>query len=409
MDLASSNIRSKLADKGERSFAMASVYGVLRHYFSLSKVLRQLVKKPLKNKDNDIKSLLLAGLYQIHYMRSPAYATVSENVEAARLLKKPWACKLVNAVLRNYERGKHKEINNGDNNNLEHPLWYIRKCQSNWPSAWFSILESNNKHPPLTIRTNNRFITRGEYSKILASAGLSNRLTQISEQGITLTRPSDPKVLPFFQEGACSVQDEAAQLPVSLLELETASKVLDMCAAPGGKTTHILELCDPNTSVTAVDSNPKRLKLLEENLCRLKLSCKVVQGDARNKTSWWDGEAFDRILIDAPCSASGVVRRHPDIKIRRKPEELFDLCNLQLKILEESWTMLSKKGILVYVTCSIFQEENDLIIEKFLTNKKEACLKKIKMTGGIAANYGYQILPGLQNMDGFYFCRLQKS
>tara|TARA_Y100001935_G_scaffold230008_1_gene210053 strand:- start:6116 stop:6664 length:549 start_codon:yes stop_codon:yes gene_type:complete len=182
-----------------------------------------------------------------------------------------------------------------------------------------------------------------------------------------------------------------------------------MCAAPGGKTTHILELCDPNTSVTAVDSNPKRLKLLEENLCRLKLSCKVVQGDARNKTSWWDGEAFDRILIDAPCSASGVVRRHPDIKIRRKPEELFDLCNLQLKILEESWTMLSKKGILVYVTCSIFQEENDLIIEKFLTNKKEACLKKIKMTGGIAANYGYQILPGLQNMDGFYFCRLQKS
>ena len=159
-----------------------------------------------------------------------------------------------------------------------------------------------------------------------------------------------------------------------------------------------------------MDNNPRRLKLLEENLCRLKLNCKVVQGDASNKISWWNGEAFDRILIDAPCSASGVVRRHPDIKIRRKPEELFDLCNLQLKILEESWTMLSKKGILVYVTCSIFQEENDLIIEKFLTNKKEACLKKMKMTGGIAANYGYhQILPGMQNMDGFYFCRLQKN
>ena len=406
--MASSDIRLKLADKRERSFAMASVYGVLRHYFSLSRLLLQLVKKPLKNKDNDIKSLLLAGIYQIKFMRSPAYATVSENVEAARLLKKPWACKLVNAVLRNYERTRHKLKDNSDTNNLEHPLWYIRKCQSNWPSAWFSILESNNKHPPLTIRTNNRFIERNEYSKLLASAGLSNKLTQISEQGITLTRPSDPRDLPLFQEGACSVQDEAAQLPVSLLELETASKVLDMCAAPGGKTTHILELCGPETSVTAVDSNLRRLKLLEENLGRLKLSCEVIQGDASNKTSWWNGEAFDRILIDAPCSASGVVRRHPDIKIRRKPEELFDLCNLQLKILEESWTMLSKKGILVYVTCSIFPEENDRIIEKFITNKKGACLKKITMTGGIAVNYGYQILPGMQNMDGFYFCRLQK-
>ena len=406
--MASSNIRLKLADKGERSFAIASVYGVLRHYFSLSKLLRQLVRKPLKNKDNDIKSLLLAGIYQIKFMRSPAYATVSENVEAARLLKKPWACKLVNAVLRNYERRRHKIKDNSDTNNLEHPLWYIRKCQSNWPLAWFSILESNNKHPPLTIRTNNRFIDRSEYSKLLASAGLSNKLTKISEHGITLTRPSDPRTLPLFQEGACSVQDEAAQLPVSLLELETANKVLDMCAAPGGKTTHILELCDPKTSVTAVDNNKRRLKLLEENLYRLKLSCKVVQGDAGNKISWWNGEAFDRILIDAPCSSSGVVRRHPDIKIRRKPEELLDLCNLQLKILEESWTMLSKKGILVYVTCSIFPEENDLIIEKFITNQKGACLKKIKMTGGIAMNYGYQILPGMQNMDGFYFCRLQK-
>ena len=409
MDTASSKIRSKLADKGERSFAMASVYGVLRHYFSLSKLLNQLVKKPLKNKDNDIKSLLLAGLYQIHFMRTPAYATVSENVEAARLLKKPWACKLVNAVLRNYERARHKVKDNSDTNNLEHPLWYIRKCQSNWPSAWFSILKANNQHPPLTIRTNERFMIRSDYSKLLASAGLSNKPTKISEQGITLNRPSDPRVLPLFQDGACSVQDEAAQLPVSLLELETANKVLDLCAAPGGKTTHILELCEPKTSVTAVDNNLRRLKLLEENLCRLKLSCEVVRGDASNRMSWWNGEPFDRILIDAPCSASGVVRRHPDIKIRRKPEELFDLCNLQLKILEESWTMLSKRGILVYVTCSIFPEENDLIIEKFLSNRKGVCLKKIKMSGGIMMNYGYQILPGMQNMDGFYFCRLQKN
>ncbi len=387
---------------------MASVYGVLRHYFSLSKLLGQLVKKPIKNKDNDIKSLLLAGLYQIHFMRSPAYATVSGNVDAARLLKKPWACKLVNAVLRNYDRDRHK-VKDNKTNNLEHPLWYIRKCQSNWPSAWFSILKANNEHPPLTIRTNSRFIARSEYSKLLVSAGLSNKLTQISEQGITLTRPSDPRALPLFKDGAFSVQDEAAQLPASLLELKTASKVLDMCAAPGGKTTHLLELCEPGTSVTAVDNNLRRLKLLEENLCRLKLSCEVVQGDASNRISWWNGEAFDRILIDAPCSASGVVRRHPDIKIRRRPEELIDLCNLQLKILEESWTMLSKKGILVYVTCSIFPEENDLIIEKFLTNQKGVGLKKIKMTRGISMNHGHQILPGMQNMDGFYFCRLQKN
>ncbi len=388
---------------------MASVYGVLRHYFSLNKLLNQLIKKPLKKKDNDIRSLLLAGLYQIHFMRSPVYATVSENVEAARLLKKPWACKLVNAVLRNYGRMKHSGKNKSDANNLEHPLWYIRKCQNNWPSAWFSILEANNEHPPLTIRTNNRLMTRHEYSKLLTSAGLPNKPTQISEQGITLTRPSDPRIIPLFQEGACSVQDEAAQLPVSLLELETARKVLDLCAAPGGKTTHILESCKPETSVTAVDNSQRRLKLLEENLYRLKLSCEVVLGDASNRISWWDGETFDRILIDAPCSASGVIRRHPDIKIRRKPEELLDLCNLQLKILDESWTMLSAKGILVYVTCSIFPEENELIIERFLANKKGVRQRPIKMSGGIAMNYGYQILPGMQNMDGFYFCRLQKK
>ena len=219
----------------------------------------------------------------------------------------------------------------------------------------------------------------------------------------------DPQNLPLFKVGACSVQDEAAQIPVNLLELETASSVLDLCAAPGGKTTQILELCKTGTYVTAVDNNSKRLKRLGENLSRLKLDCKVLLGDASKRESWWGGKTFDRILIDAPCSSSGVIRRHPDIKIRRKPEGLGRLCDLQLKILEESWSMLSSKGLLVYVTCSVFPDENEHVIEKFLKNKKNAFIKSIKIDVGIALNYGYQILPGTQNMDGFYFCRLQKK
>lgn len=393
-----------------RALAQELCYGTLRWWHRLDAILGQLLDKPLRNKDTDVHCLLLCGLYQLEYMSIPAHAAVSETVAVTSALKKKWAKGLVNAVLRRYQREKaqlNQTLEGSPEAHYAHPKWLIDNVESSWPEQWQTILEANNQRPPMTLRVARNHQNRDTYQQELESAGIEAEPNAHAPDALTLAKPQDVDALPGFTDGRVSVQDSAAQLAANLLEHQPGMRVLDACAAPGGKTGHILELCS-DIELIALDIDDKRLQRVAENMARLKLSATLVSGDAAEPDSWWDGKAFDRILLDAPCSATGVIRRHPDIKLLRRPEDIAKLVTLQSAILDAMWPLLKPGGMLVYATCSVLPQENSHQLEAFLARQPDAKEKKMNAEWGATAPVGRQILPNRDGMDGFYYACIEK-
>lgn len=406
-------------EENDRGLIQAMSYGVIRLYPRLKFIAEQLISKPLKKKDQDIVLLILSGLYQLIEMRIPDHAAVSETVKITKSLKKPWAKNLVNAVLRNYQR-QADSINNKIEKNSEakfaHPFWWIKIIKNNWSESdqkntddlWQQILLANNQNPPMTLRLNTHHISREDYLDLLNENEIAATVGKHSPDAIYLEKPVQVNQLPLFEEGRVSVQDEAAQLAAILLDSQKGDRILDACAAPGGKTIHILER-QTELELTALDIEESRLQKVQENLDRTHQSAQLLAANAFEPNSWWDKKPFDRILLDAPCSASGVIRRHPDIKLLRQQEDIPKLIKDQQQILDALWPLLKSGGMLLYATCSVLAEENTLQIQHFLQQHADAELQPINSDWGQQQTAGKQILPGEDGMDGFFYALIQKQ
>ena len=395
----------------DNSFIKALCFGVIRYYYKLTALTQLLLSKPLKDKDHDVYLLLLSGLYELIFMRTPAHAVVSETVNATRTLGKTWASGLVNAVLRSFQRNQEALLEQLEPDfvaHYAHPAWFIETVKKAWPAHWQTILAANNQQPPMCLRVNQLKHSREDYLAELQTLEIHAQAIPYTNAGIMLNQPIAVNDLPGFAEGQVSVQDGAAQFAAELLELGPGQSVLDACAAPGGKTGHMLEVEPRLQALLALDIDANRLKKVKENLDRLQLTANLANANASDLTSWWDGKPFDRILLDAPCSGTGVIRRHPDIKLLRRPEDIAKLAQQQLQLLTTLWKTLKPGGILVYITCSIMPEENMQVIEQFLTQEPHAQEKRIDSAWGQPVSIGRQILPVVNGMDGFYYARLQK-
>jgi 16S rRNA (cytosine967-C5)-methyltransferase len=387
-------------------------YGTFRWYIQLEYLLDQLLEKRIKKKDSRLKYLIIIGLYQLRYMRIPAHAVVSETVNTCKKIKMEWAKGLVNAILRRYIREADSldpSVSSDDSLETSHPQWLINRLKLDWPEEWKSILDAGNQRPPMYLRVNQLHQNREQYLARMEQAGIAGQITPYSSQGILLEQPKDVDQLPGFDKGDVSVQELAAQLSVELLDLKPGQTVLDACAAPGGKSSHILESESKIKSLTAIEKDPNRAKRLSDTLKRLELHAITKVSDIVDIEHWWDKNSFDRILLDAPCSATGVIRRHPDIKFLRTPEEVNAICILQMQLLTTLWQTLKPKGLLVYVTCSILKQENSDLIEQFTKKHSDCVLKSIDAKWGKDTGYGRQIISGQDNMDGFFYACLEKS
>ena len=391
----------------EDSLTRDLCYGSLRWHEPLSALLDVLLSKQLKRKDKDVECLIRIGLYQIIYQKTPDHAAVGETVNALKGLKKPWAKKLVNAVLRNYLREQdnfQEEVQKRQVVRHAFPKWLIDELKHAWPDNWETILQASNQRAPMSLRVNLNRQSRDQYLEKLDSADIKANSIEPVKTAIRLDKPCNVYDLPGFTEGEVSVQDGAAQLATILLECEDNMKVLDACAAPGGKTGHILESAK-HLDVIAIDNSESRLKRVTQNLDRLKLSAKVITADALDTERYAKDCQFDRILLDAPCSATGVIRRHPDIKVLRRKSDINELQQLQSKMLDALWDKLKKGGILLYATCSILPQENEQQIAAFIKRKDDVEVLPIPHAQG----FGRQIFPGEDSMDGFFLCKLRKN
>ena len=400
----------KVEDR-DRGFTQDLAFGTARWQPRLSALAAKLLQKPFKAADADVEALLLVGLYQLLYTRVPAHAAIGETVGCADKLKKPWAKALLNAVLRRAQRESEAllaELEHDPVVRTAHPRWLQKSLKAFWPQQWEAICAANNAHPPMILRVNRRHQTRDAYLSLLSDAGIAAAPCVYSRDGIVLDAASDVRSLPGFADGWISVQDEAAQLAADLLDLAPGQRVLDACCAPGGKTCHILEAEPKLAGVVAVDLEAKRLVRVRENLERLKLSAELIAADGRDTQAWWDGKPFQRILLDAPCSATGVIRRHPDIKLTRQPDDIAALAVLQGELLDALWITLEVGGILLYATCSTLPTENTEVIEAFLARTPGARELDLATAAGIKQPHGRQLLAQEGGHDGFYYAKLIK-
>lgn len=384
-------------------------FGLCRQFYRLEAMADSLVDK--RPKSFDVWLILLLGLYQLHYMKKPDYAVVKETVDLVNKIKKSWAKGLVNAVLRTFCREQVTVLARLETNFdfiYGHPQWYIERLKKDWPQDWQNILIANDCHPPLSLRVNQLQIQRNDYLTRLDEAGIKATPHQYSEVGLLLEHPCDIRELPGFDAGDFAVQDESAQLAASLLDLQPGQRVLDACCAPGGKTCHILESEPKLAECVAIDLDIRRLKRVSENLARMNLKATLLQGDGLKPETWWDGKLFDRILLDAPCSATGVIRRHPDIKLLRNEAEISQVAELQSALLQQLWPLLARGGLMLYATCSVMSEENEQQLAAFITSHPDCQFVSGERPWGRATGHGWQILPGEFNGDGFFYSLLRK-
>jgi len=398
-------------DERDRGLTQDLAFGTARWQPRLDLLAAQLLQKPFKAADADVQALLLVGLYQLFYTRIPAHAAIGETVGCADKLKKPWAKGLLNAVLRRAQREGEELLAGMERDPVvrtAHPRWLQKALKAFWPEQWEAICAANNAHPPMILRVNRRHYSRDAYLALLAEAGIAASACQYSRDGIVLAEACDVRGLPGFAEGWVSVQDEAAQLSADLLELAPGQRVLDACCAPGGKTCHLLEAEAGLAQMVAIDLEAKRLTRVRENLDRLQLDAELIACDARDTASWWDGKPFQRILLDAPCSATGVIRRHPDIKLTRQADDIPALATLQGELLDALWPTLEVGGMLLYATCSSLPTENTEVIGAFLARTPGARELDLATEAGLRQPHGRQLLAQEGGHDGFYYAKLIK-
>ncbi|WFE69320.1 16S rRNA (cytosine(967)-C(5))-methyltransferase RsmB [Thiomicrospira sp. R3] len=401
---------ANLPERRDRAFVQHLVFGCLRWYDRLVAIRALLISKPLKAKDEDINLLVLMALYQILYMDTAEHAAVSETVNLSQKLKKPWARGLLNGVLREFLRERAAllaKLPNSLEIQTAHPSWLIKQLQHAYPQQIEQLLNQNNQPAPLCLRVNERVQSRETLLAKLDEAGVEAQAHPLSPVGIQLAQPLDITQLPSFEEGGFSVQDIAAQQAALILQPQAGMRILDACAAPGGKTAHLLEACDNQVGLLALEKEPDRLARLQQNLQRLQLDAQTQVADAGELASWWDGELFDQILLDAPCSATGIIRRHPDIKRHRRPDDIASLAQTQAWLLDQLWQTLKPGGQLLYATCSVLPQENSEQVAAFLARTPDALHQALAVDWGIG-EIGRQILPGEQEMDGFYYALIQK-
>lgn len=410
---------NQLTDLHARSLTRYLCFQILRFYPKLNCLANHFVSKNLKPKDQDIWALILIGIFELQDKPQQDYMIVNETVNAAVTLKKPWAKNLINAILRAYIRQKDvlpDTLTNSIEYQSAHPQWLVKKIQTAWPQHWEAICIANNQQAPLCLRVNQKIHSTVEYAQILDTHNIKYQFIPYAPMGICLESAIDVHLLPGFDQGWVSVQDGAGQLAVELLELAPNLKLLDACAAPGSKTAHILET-QPSLELLAIDLSATRVEQLKQTLKRIGADHNNLQIKIANSSepdTWHDASQglFDRILLDAPCSALGVIRRHPDIKLLRTPEQIKIVCQQQAKLLHALWPLLKPDGILLYATCSILPEENEKQIEAFfkyiINTENNIKIIPIEAQWGVALPYGRQILPGSSNMDGFYYAKLKK-
>ncbi len=398
----------RLDSERDRAFCSELSYGFCRRCFLLRDILRQRLDRPLKPRDRDVETVLLLGLYQLRYTRVSDHAAVNESVKLLQQLGKRWARGLVNAVLRGYLRQPDRRCG------LEeaaacYPGWMRRRIEQDWPEQADDLLLAGNRRAPMTLRVDLARLSREQALHRLAGVGIEAHAHARVDTALVLDRPRAVDALPGFAQGLLSVQDAAAQLAAPLLDPRPGDRVLDACAAPGGKTLHLLQYC-PDLDLLALDKDAERLQRVRENLDRGGAQACLRVADAGEPDSWHEGRSFDRILLDAPCSASGILRRHPDIRLLRQDADIPALANQQRRLLEALWPLLRPGGRLLYATCSIFREENELQIADFMQRHPDSVeVTPNAVQWGEKRPFGRQLFTGDQDMDGFFYALLEKA
>lgn len=401
---------ARSADPRDRALLAATLFASSRWWLRFDALLGRLMERPLPSKAREIHALLVLGFVQIEIMRMPEYAVVAACVDATRLLGQPRLAGLVNAVLRRFLRereGLYVELDRNPVTQHAHPRWLIDRISTDWPQESAAIFAANNCEAPLTLRVNRRRTDRESLLASLHAAGIDASTHAQLPDAIVLAESADVSRLPGFADGHFSVQDGAAQRVADLLDLRDGMRMLDACCAPGGKTAHALERAD--LDMTALDSDADRLPRVRENLNRLGLSANVVHGDAGRPETWWDGRSFERILLDAPCSATGIIRRQPDIKLHRRNADILPLTGIQARLATALWPMLAPGGLLLYATCSVLRAENEAVVSSFLAAHPDARSRPLPAGIGHRAGDGRQNLPGNDGMDGFYYALVEKT
>ena len=392
-----------LADPRDRALVEAIVFAALRQRARFDAALAQWLSKPLGQRDHELRALLHAGFAQLT-LGMPGHAVLDATVEAARALRRPHQAGMVNAVLRRAQREGLPPAAHGD----AWPDWLARRIRADWPQSADAIFEASAEEAPMWLRVHARATTRGGYLARLHEAGIAAAVDEDLPDAICLDTSLPVQQLPGFDDGVVSVQDGAAQRVADALAPKPRARVLDACAAPGGKSAHLAER-DPSLRITALDVDPRRVRRMQDGFARLKLAIETRSADATQASAWWDGTPFDAILLDAPCSATGIVRRQPDVLLHRREADIAALVATQAMLLDASWPLLAAGGTLLYATCSILREENAAQVEAFLARAPDAVLETLDATFGHDTGFGTQRLPGEGGMDGFFYARLRKA